>query len=232
MKRVYKTKKLISRFYSSFSKNKTISPIISYSNADTLKLDILSQNKNKIGIYMWTNKVTNKSYIGSAKNISNRLKNYYNISYLQAETIKNKSIIYRSLLKYGYSNFSLDILEYCDFSNLIKREQYYIDLLKPEYNILKAAGSMLGFKHDEKTIQHMSAIKLGRSRSEAAKLAIAKSSEKSQSVIVTNNNTGDEIECTSIRKAAKYTGLHHSYLAKVIKINNIYIGKNFTIKRK
>lgn len=33
-------------------------------------------------------------------------------------------------------------------------EQFYFDLLKPDYNILKIAGSSLGFKHSEKTL-HM-----------------------------------------------------------------------------
>jgi len=55
------------------------------------------------------------------------------------------------LLNYGFSNFSLDILEYCKPSILISREQYYIDLLKPWYNICKIAGSNLGFKHSEMT---------------------------------------------------------------------------------
>jgi group I intron endonuclease len=54
---------------------------------------------------------------------------------------KNSSYIYRALLKFGYSNFSLEILEYCDPSYTIGREQYYMDLFKPEYNILKIAGS-------------------------------------------------------------------------------------------
>ena len=49
--------------------------------------------------------------------------------------------ICRALLKYGYSNFSLSIIEYCDANNCLAREQYYIDLLEPEYNILKHAGS-------------------------------------------------------------------------------------------
>jgi len=30
----------------------------------------------------------------------------------------------------------LEILEYCDPLNIISREQYYLDNLKPEYNIL------------------------------------------------------------------------------------------------
>jgi group I intron endonuclease len=66
------------------------------------------------------------------------------------------SIIYSAILKHGYANFSLDILEYCEVDALIKREQYYIDLLKPEYNILKVANSKLGSKHSEKTKVKMS----------------------------------------------------------------------------
>jgi len=69
---------------------------------------------------------------------------------------KGNSGIYSAILKYGHSNFSLDILEYCKPDLLIKREQYYIDLLEPEYNILKIAGSTLGFRHSEATKVQMS----------------------------------------------------------------------------
>lgn len=113
----------------------SITSIFSYQNPDTEKLDILKNNNKKTGIYRWTNISSGKSYIGSAVNLSVRLKNYYNISYLQRETQKNSCIIYNALLKYGYSSFKLDILEYCEPIDLIKREQYYLDKLKPEYNI-------------------------------------------------------------------------------------------------
>ena len=53
--------------------------------------------------------------------------------------------INRALLKYGYSNFTLEIIEYCEPSDVIDREQFYLDLLQPEYNILSKAGSSLGF---------------------------------------------------------------------------------------
>lgn len=59
--------------------------------------------------------------------------------------------ICRGLLKYGHASFSLYILEYCDKESTIQREQYYLDLLSPNYNILKTAGSLLGRKHSEKT---------------------------------------------------------------------------------
>lgn len=48
-------------------------------------------------------------------------------------------IIYKALLVYDYVNFTLEILEHCESSVLLEREQYYIDLLKPNYNILKIA---------------------------------------------------------------------------------------------
>lgn len=56
----------------------------------------------------------------------------------------------------GYNAFTLDILEYCEKEELITREQYYIDKLSPSYNILKIAGSSLGFTHSEKTKSIMS----------------------------------------------------------------------------
>ena len=46
------------------------------------------------------------------------------------------------MLKYG--KFRLDILEYCERSECIKREQFYIDTLNPYYNICTNAGSSLG----------------------------------------------------------------------------------------
>ena len=47
-------------------------------------------------------------------------------------------------MKYGYFNFNLEILEYCNKELLLEREQYYLDLYKPEYNICKIAGSSKG----------------------------------------------------------------------------------------
>jgi hypothetical protein len=35
------------------------------------------------------------------------------------------------------------------------REQYYIDWLKPEYNILSAAGSSYGYKHTLETLDKL-----------------------------------------------------------------------------
>lgn len=96
---------------------------------------------------MWTNKVNGKRYVGSSVDLSKRLRNYFKISYLS--DLKHIMIIYKALLAHGFDKFRLEILEYCEPSELIKREQYYIYLLKPEYNILKFAGSSLGVKRSK-----------------------------------------------------------------------------------
>src|SRR5437588_4192558 len=54
-----------------------------YPNSDTCKSQILSDNKNKSGIYMWENKINAKRYIGSSVDLSNRLSNYYSTAYME-----------------------------------------------------------------------------------------------------------------------------------------------------
>lgn len=126
----------------------SVNPVVTYTNADLDKSRIFKDNKDKTGVYRWVNCINNKSYIGSGINLYRRLYTYYDINLL----IKEDRWISRALLKNGYSNFKLEILEYCDKDKLIEREQCYIDQLKPEYNILQVAGSTLGYKHTEETL--------------------------------------------------------------------------------
>lgn len=128
----------------------TVVPVVSYPNADVFKKEIVDQNKDKAGVYRWVHLVSGKSYVGSSVNLGVRLKRYYSYKYLT--DIKQNMVINKALLKYGYSSFKLDILEYCNRDDAIYREQYYMDLLKPEYNVLKKAGSSLGFRHSPATI--------------------------------------------------------------------------------
>jgi GIY-YIG catalytic domain len=135
-----------SNIYGNNCDNAPIIPIITYDNIDTNKCSIIEENKNKSGVYRLVNKINGKSYIGSSISLSNRFSNYYYLSSLTSQ-VKGSIIIYRALLKYGYKNFNLDILEYCESNMLRKREQYYINIIKPEYNILKIDKNNLGSKH-------------------------------------------------------------------------------------
>ena len=119
-----------------------------YEDAYSMKKLIIKDNKNKSGIYKWTNKLTNDVYIGQSVDLANRFIRYFNLSYLKnRETL----VISRALIKYGYSNFTLEILEYCNIADLTEREQYYIDKFNPKYNTLKIAGSSSGYKQTEET---------------------------------------------------------------------------------
>jgi hypothetical protein len=60
-----------------------IEPVAIYLNADTQKLTIISDNKNKVGIYRWINTLNQKTYVGSSINLSLRFKSYFSISYLE-----------------------------------------------------------------------------------------------------------------------------------------------------
>lgn len=52
--------------------------------------------------------------------------------------------------------FILYVLEYCSSTEVLSREQFFLDNFKPEYNILKIAGSNLGYKHSVTSLKLMS----------------------------------------------------------------------------
>ena len=132
-------------------------------------------------------------------------------------------LINKALLKYGYGNFSLEILEYCEPKDLISREQYYLDLIKPEYNILKIAGSSLGYRHTEETFikfsqrtnEHRKGITFSQSEETKAKISKARTGlkhseetiakmigKKGKKVAVTNLITQEVTEYVSMNQAA------------------------------
>ena len=59
-----------------------LTPVYVYSEHKSDKASILTDNKGKSCVYMWTNKVNGKIYIGSSVDLSKRLRNYFNTSYL------------------------------------------------------------------------------------------------------------------------------------------------------
>jgi hypothetical protein len=195
-----------------------------YENVFDMKKDILNENKGISGIYMLTNKITKKIYIGQSKELSNRFKNYLNLSYLNS----NASLtIHRALVKYGYSNFSLTILEYCEISELLIREQFYFDKLKPQYNILKIAGSSQKSKHSEYTKARISKSlqkALGKTHSEDIKLKKSAISGNPVNIYEKYSSSGFKFigSFVSARRAGKFLGISGN---TVIKYKNS--GENF-----
>ena len=95
--------------------------------------------------------------------MSERLTDYYSITYMENALKRSNSYIYSALLKNGHSNFSLEILEYCEPSKCLEREKYYIYLLGAEYNIVKdpTLPPMSGRTHYDATKIIMSDAKKG-----------------------------------------------------------------------
>lgn len=88
------------------------------------------------GIYKITNKITNNCYIGSSKNIKKRWSNHKSsYTWKQHPSVR----LYQAFQSYGLDNFEFEIIEETD--NLREREQYFIDLLKPAYNMAYAKGA-------------------------------------------------------------------------------------------
>lgn len=106
------------------------------------------------GIYAILNIENEKFYIGSAINFKIRWRVHIN----QLKRNEHDNVyLQRAYNKDGHQNFIFVILELVyDKSKLIEREQFYIDTLKPNYNIALTAGSMFGFKHSEETKKLMS----------------------------------------------------------------------------
>jgi len=62
-----------------------------------------------------------------------------------------------ALIKHGYPNFSLTIVEYFEVAELLIREKHYWDLFNPEYNIAKdPTAPISGRTHSDKTKQKIS----------------------------------------------------------------------------
>lgn len=204
----------INRSYSTKSNN-----TIYFTDADKDKLEILKISDKKTGIYMWTNNINGKKYIGSSVNLKRRFLEYYNVNRL---LISNSMPINTALLKYGYHNFSLTILEFCDISDLMAREKHYFNIYSPEYNILKYPGSPnrgSGWKHSESTLELMriSAIKRSKSLEYLSKLSAAQKSSIEVEMFDIKTNTTTTYH--AIQAAARALGLDKRYIENYIYLN-------------
>jgi len=207
-----------------------IVPIKTYSNAEADKDKILSDNKNKSGIYKWTNLINGKQYIGSSNNLKRRFMEYFNENYL----LKNKSMyICNSLIKHGYSNFSLTILKYCSPDKCLEIEAYYLQSLNPEYNIAKyPTAPMSGRTHSEESKIIISEAKKGEKHPNFNKPRYEGSGRPSQTIEVTDIKNNITTSYDSIGAAARALNINQSSISMFFKNNqqNPYKGR-YTFKK-
>lgn len=127
--------------------------------------------QNVSGIYQL--EINDKYYIGSAINLKRRLSQH--LTELRCQRHKNIHLR-RAFNKYKIIDFK--ILEIVLFKeHLVEREQYYIDTLKPYYNICRTAGSQLGFRHSEETKRMLSEMQKGKVLSKETCLRMSESNK-------------------------------------------------------
>lgn len=107
------------------------------------------------GVYLITCMPTGKKYVGSSNRISKRWSRHR--SSLNAGTHTNR-YLQNSWNKYGYAAFEWAVLEAVDEeSNLIAREQHWMDVIHPELNLAdNAFPTRLGATNTEEQNKHIS----------------------------------------------------------------------------
>ena len=123
------------------------------------------------GIYQIRNLENGKRYIGSAMSFRHRRRRHFGDL---CRGDHHNRYLQNAWNLYGEKAFAFEVLEYViDPEQLIEREQYYLDTLKPEYNICSIAESPLGTKRTEETRRKMSEAQKGRKHTKETRRRIS-----------------------------------------------------------
>jgi group I intron endonuclease len=145
-------------------------------------------------IYVITNKINNKKYVGQTINPNSRF-NQHIISSKKDTNI----FLYNAINKYGNENFSFDLVEIdIPIEDVNEREKDWISKLKTKkpygYNLTDGGEGTLGYKHTNETKEKLSKMKKGvpnHPQTEETKRKISKA------------NKGRKMSPESIEKAKK-----------------------------
>ena len=96
----------------------------------------------KSGIYKITNNLNHHFYIGQSIHIQKRWKEHRKTF---NENKMTTTVLQKAFHKYGFENFSFEIIEECEPDKLNEREVFYIAALKPEYNMNEGGTGNKGY---------------------------------------------------------------------------------------
>jgi group I intron endonuclease len=178
------------------------------------------------GVYEIVNTVNGHRYVGSSANIPHRWSGHkYDLNKNKHHSI----YLQRAWDKYGTDCFKFSVIEYCEKEQLIEREQFHIDALKPSYNISPTAKNSLGVKHTPEFCAKMSKIKMGntyavkymRSAEARAKFSaihkgkiVSEETRAKISLVQIGHIASDETR-TKMRASSKHLTLSNEHYAKL-----------------
>lgn len=113
-----------------------------------------------------------RCYIGSSSHLSARWSGHR--KNLQRNKHHNNKL-QNHYNKYGKDDLEFSIIKLCEIDKLIEREQYYIDLFLPKFNISPTAGSNYGIKATPESIEKNRLAKLGGKHTQETILKISES---------------------------------------------------------
>ena len=176
------------------------------------------------GIYQIQSKIKPiRIYVGSAINVSKRRQQH--TSLLRRCSHPNKKL-QRHYNKYGEEDLVFSVLLGCEKRELTEKEQFFIDSLKPWFNLRPHANSNLGIKFSMGARQNMSKAHIGNKWTESQRVKMIKiltgrpMSEKSRKALDERNKvmrnspeTRDKISKAQIGK--KLSAEHKEKLRQV-----------------
>lgn len=170
-------------------------------------------DKNIYFIYKITNLKTNEVYIGKAKNIIQRAKNYINY-FLKGDNVE--SLLIKDMVKIGIENFLMEIIETADNSKSARiKEIYYID----KYNSIKTGyNKILGSADYENRNYSRNIINMHTVYSKVI---------KSKNMCAINPETNEIIFSTGLKLFGDLIGRHKdeikSFAKRQTKVNGFFI---------
>jgi len=209
------------------------------------------------GIYTVVNLATGQYYVGSAVT-----GNLYMRFHKHLFSLTGNKRIANAVNKYGLSEFAFLVLEIVPQENktdstlLLNREDYYLESLKPEYNIAPLASNSIGWKHSSESLTKMREnyseerreqvgnINKGKKLSQETRELIRKSALLRESmsiesrkkcavnvrpVIITNLDGSNPINFVSIKEASIATSCCEKTIQRALNGNGI-IKKTYIVK--
>lgn len=129
------------------------------------------------GIYIITNLINGKQYIGQSIDIKRRFTDHRTISHETNRHLKN------ALTKYGTQHFQYDVLEECPPDKLDERERFWIKTIRPAYNVTDG-GQGRGKKLSPETIEMLR---------ESGRRSWDEKTDEERNAVIKNNLKGPKV---------------------------------------